>query len=67
MLVRLILVVLSACPVGALVYAGCVIWPLEMFKSTGVIAGISAALCWTLVLAVYLDSRSDSSDGAPKE
>ncbi len=66
MLVRLILVVISAFPVGLLVYAACVIWPLDMFKSTGLIAGISAALCWTLVLAVYLDSRSGSSDGKPE-
>jgi hypothetical protein len=67
MLVRLILVVFSACPVGLLVYAACVIWPLNMFKSTGLIAGISAALCWILVLAVYLDSRSESSGGVPKD
>lgn len=60
MLVRLIFITLSTCLVGLLVYAGCVIWPLNLLKPTGLIAGISVALGWALVLAVYLDSRASS-------
>ncbi len=60
MLVRLPLIALSAGIIGLLVYAGCVIWPLRLLESTGLIAAISCALAWGLVLAVFLDSRSSA-------
>jgi len=60
MLVRLPLILFSAVIIGLLVYAGCVIWPLRLLESTGLIAAISCALAWALVLAVYLDSRSSA-------
>lgn len=60
MVLRLLTTLISACLAGGLTYAGCVIWPLELAKPTGLVAGISVALGWALVLAVYLDSRSGS-------
>lgn len=59
MLTRLLLIGLSACLAGLLVYVGCVVWPLDLPDSTGLVAGSGVALCWALVLAVYLDSRSN--------
>ncbi|WP_136809789.1 hypothetical protein [Desulfosediminicola flagellatus] len=62
MAVRLLLIAVSTCFVGALVYAGCVIWPLQMLKPTGLIAAISVSFGWALVGAVFLDSRKSRKD-----
>lgn len=62
MVVRLLLIAISTCFVGGIVYAGCVIWPLQMLKPTGLIAAISSGLGWAVVCAVFLDSRESVKD-----
>ena len=62
MAVRLLLIAISTCFIGVLVYAGCVFWPLQMLKPTGLIAAISVSLGWALVVAVFLDSRKSRQE-----
>ena len=61
-LIRFIQVIGFAGLVGLLVYLGATIWPLSLDEATGIIAAISCALGFGLVIAVFLDSRSSAAD-----